>query len=100
MSRWLNLTFWGDLTWNDPDIVSYKICRVYKSSVLPFPLGPVSTALSVGAVVGISVSLATVIGILILIVGLVVLLYIGFKRPTSRLGLFLIEVNELMLSTA
>ncbi len=66
--------------------------------------GPISTtqsedspslvgSLSVGAVVGVSVGLAVVIGVFVLIVGIIVMIYNGYKRSNSELGLFLIKVH-------
>ena len=54
---------------------------------------PVSSELSAGAVAGVSIGVVVLLAVLVFLIGGVVILYIGYRRPTSKLGLFLIEVS-------
>ncbi len=50
--------------------------------------------LSAGAVAGISAAVVIVLAVVILGLGIIVIVFIAYKRPTSRMGLFLIEVSS------
>ncbi|XP_064402119.1 plexin domain-containing protein 2-like [Halichondria panicea] len=51
----------------------------------------VVSPLSAGAVAGISAAVVIVLAVVILGLGIIVIVFIAYKRPTSRMGLFLIE---------